>query len=114
MAKKKQFVVLGLGRFGLSVAKSLSDNGFEVMAVDINAEKVHIACEFVTHAVRADISEEAALRSLGLGNFDVAVISISNDMEASMMATLRRSSSQPRQTMPSRDSTMARSRLRQF
>lgn len=88
MAKRKQFVVLGLGRFGMSIAKTLSDNGFDVMAVDINAEHVQIASEFVTHAVRADISDEISLRSLGIGNFDVVIIAIAGQLEASVMATL--------------------------
>ena len=58
MAKKKQFAVLGLGRFGMSLAKTLSENGFDVLAVDKNSENVQIASEFVTHAVKADVSDE--------------------------------------------------------
>lgn len=88
MSKKKQFAILGLGRFGMSVAKTLSKNGYDVMAIDINAENVQIASEFVTHAVRADISDELSLRALGIGNFDVVIIAIAEHMEASMMATL--------------------------
>lgn len=88
MAKKKQFVVLGLGRFGLSVAKTLSDNGFDVMAVDMNAENVQIASAFVTHAARADVTDELSLRALGIGNFDVVIVAIGSHLEAGVMATL--------------------------
>lgn len=88
MSKKKQFVVLGLGRFGMSVAKSLSEIGYDVMAVDINSENVQYASEFVTHAVRADVGDELSLRALGIGNFDVVIVSIGSHLEASVMATL--------------------------
>ncbi len=88
MAKRKQFVVLGLGRFGMSVAKSLSENGCDVMAVDESPERVQAASEFVTHAVRADITDELSLRALGIGNFDVVVVSIGSHLEASVMGTL--------------------------
>ena len=76
MKLNNQFIVLGLGRFGMSVAKTLSDKGFDVLAVDNNAEVVQNALEFVTHAVKADMTDEIALKSLGIGNFDVAIIAI--------------------------------------
>ncbi|HIT73141.1 potassium transporter Trk [Tyzzerella sp. An114] len=88
MKLNNQFIVLGLGRFGMSVAKTLSDKGFDVLAVDNNAEVVQNALEFVTHAVKADMTDEIALKSLGIGNFDVAIIAIGSKLEASVMATL--------------------------
>lgn len=88
MSKRKQYVVLGLGRFGMSVAKTLSENGHDVMAVDINADHVQEASEFVTHAVRADVSNEYSLRALGIGNFDVVVVAIASHLESCVMATL--------------------------
>ena len=84
----KQFAVLGLGRFGMSVAKSLTDNGYTVMVADRSEEKVQEASEFVTYAVKADVSDEMALRSLGLGNFDVVVVAIGTHLEDSVMAVL--------------------------
>lgn len=85
---KKQFVVLGLGRFGMSVAKSLSENGYDVLAVDNDSENVQEAAEFVTHAVKADVSDELSLRLLGISNFDVLINAIGEDLEASVMGTL--------------------------
>ena len=75
MIIKKQFAVLGLGRFGRSVAKTLAENGAEVLAVDNNMELVQDISEYVTHAVMADITDEVDLRNLGLGNFDLSSIS---------------------------------------
>ncbi len=89
MAKRKQFVVLGLGRFGLSVAKKLSEHGFEVLAAGNDADAVQVASEFVTHAVCIDVMDDLSLRALGIGNFDVAIIAIGSHMEASVLATLQ-------------------------
>lgn len=88
MARKKQFVVLGLGRFGMSIAQVLSDNGHTVLAVDSCMERVQAAAEFATQAVRVDIADEGAARSLGMGNFDIVVVAIGNHFEASVMAVL--------------------------
>lgn len=86
--KKKQFVVIGLGRFGTSVAETLYKLGHDVLAVDVNEERIHNIAEFVTHAVQADVTDEENLRSLGINNFDVAVIGIGVDMQDSIMITL--------------------------
>lgn len=84
----KSFVVIGCGRFGTSVAKTLYDLGNEVMAVDMNPDTVQEISEHVTHAVVADVLDEAVLHELGLSNFDVVIISIASNIEASIMATL--------------------------
>lgn len=89
MAKRKQFVVLGLGRFGLSVSRALSENGFEVLAAGNDPDAVQVASEFVTHAVCIDVTDDLSLKALGIGNFDVAVIAIGHHLEASVMATLQ-------------------------
>ena len=88
MAKKKQFVVLGLGRFGMSLARELSEKGHLVLGVDSSMERVQAASEFVTQAVCIDVADESAVQSLGLGNFDIVVVSIGSDFEASVMAVL--------------------------
>lgn len=90
MAKKeKQFVIFGLGRFGQSVAKTLAEGGYEVLAIDHREEVIQEISEYVMHAVQADVTDIDALRSLGIRNFDVAVIAIGADhMQASIMATL--------------------------
>lgn len=84
----KSFVIIGCGRFGASVAKTLYGLGNEVMAVDQSEEIIQEISDTVTHAVQADVMDETVLRDLGIRNFDVAVISIGSDLEASIMATL--------------------------
>ena len=82
------YAVLGLGRFGKTVALSLAVAGFQVMAVDIKEEAVQDIAEHVTYAIRGDVTEPDMVRSLGLGNLDGVVIAIANNLEASVMATL--------------------------
>ena len=84
----KNYVVIGCGRFGSSVAKTLYSLGHEVLAIDKNEEKIQNIAEQVTHAVEADCTDENVLKSLGIRNFDVAVISIGSDIQSSIMATL--------------------------
>ncbi|MBE5959999.1 MAG: TrkA family potassium uptake protein [Lachnospiraceae bacterium] len=85
---KKEFVVFGLGRFGTSVATTLAESGCEVLAVDADEDKVHEIADFVTYAVKADITDGDALASLGIGNFDGAIVAIGKNLEASVMATI--------------------------
>lgn len=84
----KQFVVIGLGRFGSSVAKTLYALGHDVLAIDMNEDFVQDISDDVTHAVQMDATDEAALKTLGIRNFDVAVITIGANIQASVMATL--------------------------
>lgn len=84
----KQYVVIGCGRFGRSVAENLYKLGHDVLAIDGHEETIQNISEKVTHAVQADATDEHALRSLGLRNFDVAVITIGSDIQSSIMATL--------------------------
>lgn len=88
MLKNKQFVVFGLGRFGVSVATTLSEAGYEVMAVDKNEEIIQDISSIVTHAVQADATDADTLRSLGIRNFDIAVVAIGRDIQSSIMVTL--------------------------
>lgn len=85
---KKNFVVIGCGRFGSSLAKTLYDSGYEVMIIDNNEWEIENIKDRVTKAVVADVEDEAAMESLGLRNFDVAVIAIGSNLEASIIATL--------------------------
>ncbi|GAB6170395.1 TrkA family potassium uptake protein [Clostridium carnis] len=84
----KQFVVIGLGRFGYSVAKTLYELGNDVLAIDMNEDIVQEISDSVTHAVQLDATDENALRSLGIRNFDVAVVTIGDNIQSSVMATL--------------------------
>ncbi|WP_017414703.1 potassium channel family protein [Clostridium tunisiense] len=86
--RKKQFIVIGLGRFGTSVAETLYGLGNDVLAVDSDEEIVQNISERVTHAVQLDANDENSLRALGISNFDVAIISIGSDIQASILATL--------------------------
>lgn len=86
--KRKQYVVIGLGRFGTSVAKTLYALDNDVLGVDTDEEKVQNISENITHAVQVDATDENSLRSLGIRNLDVAVIAIGADVQASIMATL--------------------------
>lgn len=86
--RAKQFVVFGLGRFGSSLATTLAEAGYEVMAVDQSEEKVQDISAVVTQAVQADITDMDTLKELGIRNFDVAVVAIGKDMQSSIMATL--------------------------
>lgn len=83
----KQIAVLGLSRFGASVAYSLTKMGIEVMGVDIDPDKVALLSHAITHVVQADILDDDALDTLGLRNFDAVVLSI-KDVEISCLATI--------------------------
>ncbi|MFQ6999923.1 MAG: potassium channel family protein [Clostridium sp.] len=85
---KKQFVVIGLGRFGSSIATTLYSLGNDVLVIDKNEDLIQDIASQVTHAVQADATDENALRALGIRNFDVAIISIGGDIQSSVMATL--------------------------
>ncbi|UWP61275.1 potassium channel family protein [Ruminococcus gauvreauii] len=85
---KKQYAVLGLGKFGWSVAMTLAQSGCEVLAVDKNREIVEAIADEVTCAVHADMTNPKAVHSLGLESIDVAVIALAEDMETSIMGTI--------------------------
>ncbi|MFR5264134.1 potassium channel family protein [Clostridium sp.] len=85
---RKQFVVVGLGRFGSSVAKTLYGLGNDVLAIDSNEDVVQEIADHVTHAVQMDAIDENAVKTLGIRNFDVAVITIGANIQASIMAAL--------------------------
>lgn len=84
----RQFLVIGLGRFGSSVAETLSERGFDVLAVDIDEILVQDMANKVTHAVQADATDEQAMHALGVRNFDVAVVAIGSDVHSNILATM--------------------------
>ncbi len=86
--KPKQFAVIGIGRFGASVATTLYEMGHDVLAIDTNQEKIDGIVDQVTHAVVAEATSEAALKHLGVTNFDVVIVSIGQDIQASILTTL--------------------------
>jgi len=84
----RQFAVIGLGRFGWSVAKTLSEKGHQVLAIDKDQELVQEVSEFVTEAVQVDSTDEKSLKAVGIKNVDVAVVGIGTNLEASVLTTL--------------------------
>ena len=84
----KQFVVIGLGRFGSSVATTLAEKGYDVLAIDQKEELVEEISNVVTHAVQADATDEDALKSLGVNNFDIGIVSIGDNIHGNILATL--------------------------
>ena len=84
----KQFVVIGLGRFGKSVAQTLSHLGHDVLAIDSDEGPVQALMNDVTHAVQADARVEENLKALGIRNFDVAVVAIGDNIQSSILITL--------------------------
>jgi trk system potassium uptake protein TrkA len=85
---KKQFAVIGMGRFGSSVASALYKLGYQVLAIDENEERIEQVLNKVTHAVQADCTDEEALKAIGIRNFDVVVVAIGQDIQASILTSL--------------------------
>ena len=86
--KKKEYGVLGLGKFGMAVAKTLAENGNSVIVVDSDPERVDEIADSVTCAMVADIADPHVLDGLGLHNLDCVIIGVSTNMQTSIMATL--------------------------
>lgn len=85
---KKQFAVIGLGRFGGTICHSLSEQGMEVLAIDKDEDRVNEYAQIATHAVIADTTDEATLKSLGIRNFDHVIVAIGDNLQASILTTL--------------------------
>ncbi|KPK70460.1 hypothetical protein AMJ71_05010 [candidate division TA06 bacterium SM1_40] len=85
----RQFAVIGLGRFGMSIAETLASRGAQVIAIDRDEEKIADMADVVTQAVQLDATEERALRSVGIQDVDVAVVSVGEDIQASILITLQ-------------------------
>lgn len=86
--EREQILIIGLGKFGMSVARTLSEYDCDVMAIDESAELVDKVSEFVTHSARVDAGDVDALKELGVSNFDTAIIGVGDDLEASIMIAL--------------------------
>jgi trk system potassium uptake protein TrkA len=85
---KHSVIVIGLGRFGSAAARELMALGHEVLAIDDSEAKVNEIATEVTHAVQLDASDEQALRDVGAGDFEHAIVAISSAVEASIFATM--------------------------
>lgn len=85
---KKEFVVIGLGRFGGSIVNELIELDASVMAIDKSQERVDEFAQIATQAVAADTTDESSLRSLGIRNFEHVVVAIGENIQASILTTL--------------------------
>ena len=86
MSINKNYAVFGLGRYGTSVAKELIHSGAEVLAVDIDMDIVNSLSEDIPLCKCADITDPEVIRHLGISNFDVVIVSMAENLEASVMA----------------------------
>lgn len=84
----KNYVVIGLGRFGSAVATELCALGSEVLAIDEDQGRVQSIADQVTHAVAGDARDPAVLKALGVGSFDCAVVAVGGDVGGSALITL--------------------------
>lgn len=85
---KKTFLVIGLGRFGLSVVKTLSDLNCEVLAIDIIEDQVNLAANYVSHCAICDATKKQNLKELGVSDVDHAIVSIGGNFQASILTTI--------------------------
>ncbi|MGB2992329.1 MAG: TrkA family potassium uptake protein [Paenisporosarcina sp.] len=85
---KKEFVVIGLGRFGGSIVRELIDQGADVMAIDKFADRVDEFASIATQAIVADTTDESVLKSLGIRNFEHVIVAIGEDIQSSILTTL--------------------------
>ncbi len=88
MKKKKTYAVFGLGRYGRSVAKELIKSGMEVLAVDMDENKVNAAIADIPFCKCANVTDAEVLKQLGIHNIDVVIIAMASNLEASVMATM--------------------------
>ena len=86
--KKKQFLVIGLGRFGSAVATTLEEQGMEVLAIDKNMELVEEHRSLLTEVIRADAMEKSVLEQIGAANFETVIVTIGGDVTASGTVTM--------------------------
>ena len=85
---KKEFAVIGLGRFGGSIVKELIELDANVLAIDISSAKVDEFASIATQAVTADTTDESVLQSLGIRNFEHVIVAIGENIQASILTTL--------------------------
>ncbi len=85
--ERKQFLVIGLGRFGTSVATTLTELGHEVLGIDMDTERVEEIADHITHALEVDATDEEALQAIGVRNFDAAVVTIGS-VQSSILVTM--------------------------
>lgn len=88
MLVKREFLVIGMGRFGMNTAIQLEKNGCKVLAVDNIEENIRLVADQVTRAVCVDVTDPEALSELGVSNFDCAIVAIGQSLEPAVLATM--------------------------
>lgn len=88
MSLNKSYVVIGLGRYGHAVAKELVNNGIDVLAIDSDEAIVNANSVDIPFCKCADITDTEVFNQLGIKNFDVAIVAMANNLEASVMAVM--------------------------
>jgi len=88
MKKTKRFAVIGLGKFGFYLARSLFERGHDVIAIDIDKDVVQEIKDYSTQAIIADATNKDTLLSLGIKDVDIAVVSLGTRMDHSILVTL--------------------------
>lgn len=89
MKKKKQYLVVGLGRFGSAVAIALTEQGMQVLAIDSNLELVEQHRSLLTDVLCGDAMDHSVLEQIGAADFDVAIVTIGEDIKASGVVTMQ-------------------------
>ncbi|QDP40035.1 potassium channel family protein [Radiobacillus deserti] len=85
---KREFAVIGLGRFGGSICHELSKEGMDVLAIDLDEDKVNEFKNIASHAVIADTTDEKVLKEIGIRNIDHVIVAIGDNIQASILTTL--------------------------
>lgn len=85
---KREFAVIGLGRFGGSICEELSEEGMKVLAIDLNEQRVNEFKNIASHSVIADSTDETALKELGVKNIDHVIVAIGDDIQSSILTTV--------------------------
>lgn len=85
---RKEFAVIGLGRFGGSIVRELAEQGMAVMAIDNKEDRVNEFSTIASHAVMGDTTDESVLKGLGIRNFDHVIVAIGDNIQASILTTL--------------------------
>ncbi len=85
---KREFAVIGLGRFGGSICEELSLEGMNVLAIDSSEQKINEFKNIASHAVIADATDESVLKDLGINNIDHVIVAIGENIQASILTTV--------------------------
>ncbi len=83
----RSFLIVGLGRFGKHMAKTLTQQGNEVLAIDINEDRVNASLKYVTDAQIGDATDPQFVEELGVNNFDVCIVAIGDNFQSSLEST---------------------------